>query len=241
LNPTSCEVEQAKATLFAGDLSAPLGARYQASGCGELGFKPKLSLKLKGGTKRGQFPALSSTLIPRAGDANIGSAVVFLPPSEQIENSHINNPCTRVQFNAEQCPAKSILGKAKAITPLLDQPLEGNVYFRSNGGERELPDIVADLRGQFHIVLVGFIDTKGKRIRTTFANVPDAPVSKFTLNLFGGKKGLLVNNRNICKGKLRSKLNLTGQNGRRHFTEPRLKPSGCKGGGGAKKSGKGKR
>ncbi len=241
LNPTSCEVEQAKATLFAGGLSASLGARYQASGCGALGFKPKLTLKLKGGTKRGKFPALRSTLVPRAGDANIGRAVVFLPPSEQIENSHINNPCTRVQFAARRCPAKSILGRAKAISPLLDQPLEGNVYFRSNGGERELPDIVADLRGQFHIVLVGFIDTKGKRIRTTFADVPDAPVSRFTLKLFGGKRGLLVNNRNICKGKLRSRLNLTGQNGRRHFTHPRLKPAGCKGKGRGKRGGKGKR
>ncbi len=240
LNATSCDEEQAKATLFAGSLSAGLASRYQASGCGALGFKPKLTLKLKGGTKRGKFPALRSTLVPRAGDANIGRAVVFLPPSEQIENSHINNPCTRVQFAARRCPVKSILGKAKAISPLLDQPLEGNVYFRSNGGERELPDIVADLRGQFHIVLVGFIDTKGKRIRTTFADVPDAPVSRFTLKLFGGKRGLLVNNRNICKGKLRSRLNLTGQNGRRHFTHPRLKPAGCKGKGGKKgRGGKG--
>ncbi|HWO46635.1 MAG TPA: hypothetical protein VNM41_01130, partial [Solirubrobacterales bacterium] len=234
LNATSCDEEQAKATLFAGSLSAALASRYQASGCDKLAFKPKLTLKLKGGTTRGKFPSVRSTLIPRAGDANIGKAVVFLPPSEQIENSHINNPCTRVQFAAEQCPPKSILGKAKAFTPLLDEPLEGNVYFRSNGGERELPDIVADLRGQFHIVLVGFIDTKGKRIRTTFANVPDAPVSKFTLNLFGGKRGLLVNNRNICKGKLRTRLNLTGQNGRRFDSEPLL-DAGCKKGKGGKK------
>ncbi len=241
LNATSCEPEALRATLSGTSSSATPSTRYQASGCGALGFKPKLTLKLKGGTKRGKFPALRSTLVPRAGDANIGRAVVFLPPSEQIENSHINNPCTRVQFAARRCPAKSILGKAKAISPLLDQPLEGNVYFRSNGGERELPDIVADLRGQFHIVLVGFIDTKGKRIRTTFADVPDAPVSRFTLKLFGGKRGLLVNNRNICKGKLRSRLNLTGQNGRRHFTHPRLKPAGCKGKGRGKRGGKGKR
>jgi hypothetical protein len=83
--------------------------------------------------------------------------------------------------------------------------------------------------------LVGFIDTKGKRIRTTFANVPDAPVSKFNLNLFGGKRGLLVNNRNICKQKQRAKLSLTGQNGRRQITNPVIKTS-CKG----KKPGKGK-
>jgi hypothetical protein len=242
LNATSCDEERAKATLFAGSISAALTQRYQAQGCGNLGFRPKLTLKLKGGTKRGQFPAVRSMLTPRAGDANIDRAVVFLPPSEQIENAHINNPCTRVQFAAEACPKKSILGRAKAWTPLLDQPLEGNVYFRSNGGERELPDLVADLRGQFRIVLVGFIDTKGKRIRTTFANVPDAPVSRFALNLFGGKRGLLVNNRNLCKGKkkLRTKLRLTGQNGKIRFTEPVLKTS-CKKGKGGKKKGRGGR
>ena len=236
LNPTSCDPEQARATLFADALSASLATRFQAQGCQNLGFKPKLTLALKGATKRGKFPAVKSVLTPRAGDANIGKAVVFLPRSQQIENAHINNPCTRVQFAVEACPKKSILGRAKAWTPLLDAPLEGNVYFRSNGGERELPDIVADLRGQFRIILVGFIDTKNKRIRTTFASVPDAPVSKFTLDLFGGKRGLLVNNRNICKQKQRAKLALVAQNGARQVTNPVIKTS-CKGKPG-KKSGK---
>jgi hypothetical protein len=235
-NATGCEPRTLKATLFATSATAALATPYQARDCRALGFKPKLKLALKGATKRSGSPAVRSVLTPRPGDANIGKAVVFLPPSQQIENSHINNPCTRVQFAANACPPKSILGTAKATSPLLDQPLEGKVYFRSNGGDRELPDIVADLKGQFRIILVGFIDTKGKRIRTTFANVPDAPVSKFQLNLFGGKRGLLVNNRNICKGKQRAKLALTGQNGRPHITNSVIKTS-CKG----KKGGKGKR
>ncbi len=237
LNATSCEPKTLKAALFGSSLLASLTDRYQARGCGALGYKPKLSLKLLGATKRGQFPSVRSTLVPRSGDANTSRAVVTLPPSQQIENAHINNPCTRVQFAADACPKSSILGKAKAVSPLLDAPLQGPVYFRSNGGERELPDIVADLNGQFRIILVGFIDTKGKRIRTTFANVPDAPVSKFTLNLLGGKRGLLVNNRNLCKGKQRAKLALTGQNGRRHVTQPVLKTS-CKKK--AKKGGRGR-
>ncbi len=237
LNATSCDPEQLRTSLFgsgadllssADDAPAQLSERYQASDCRALGYKPKLSLKLLGATKRGTFPSVRSTLIPRAGDANTGRAVVTLPPSEQIENSHINNPCTRVQFNQGACPKASILGKAKAYSPLLDEPLQGPVYFRSNGGERELPDIVADLNGQFHVILVGFIDTNKKgRIRTTFADVPDAPVSRFNLNLYGGKRGLLVHNRNICAHKLRARLKFTGQNNRRYVTKPVLKTS-CK-------------
>jgi hypothetical protein len=69
---------------------------------------------------------------------------VVLPRSEFIDNAHITAPCTRVQFNVHACPAKSILGTATAYTPLLEAPLTGPVYFRSNGGERELPDLVAD-------------------------------------------------------------------------------------------------
>jgi hypothetical protein len=238
LNPTSCEPKLTKASLFgsgadllgAGDDSpAAVSAPYQAANCGNLAFKPPLKLQLKGGMKRNGHPALKSVLTPRPGDANIGRAVVTLPPSEFIDNDHINNPCTRVQFAAGQCPKSSVLGTAKAVSPLLDQPLEGPVYFRSNGGERLLPDIVADLHGQFHIVLVGFVDSKKKRIRTTFATVPDAPVSKFTLSLYGGKRGLLVNSRNLCVGKLRANLLFTGQNGRPAASNPVIGTS-CKNG-----------
>jgi len=235
LNATGCDPKTISAGIFGSEGAlASRTAPYRASGCGALAFKPQLKLTLKGSTKRSGHPSLRSVLTPRPGDSNIGRAVVMLPPTEQIDNAHINNPCTRVQFEANQCPPASVLGRARASTPLLDQPLEGPVYFRSNGGERELPDIVAHLKGQFEIVLVGFIDTvpirgtEGGYLRARFLSVPDAPVSKFQLNLFGGKRGLLVNNRNLCGGKQRGKLRLSGQNGRAYNTSPVLKTS-CKG------------
>jgi hypothetical protein len=238
LNATSCNPLATQATIWSQGTAFAASALYQASGCGALAYKPKLSLKLLGATKRGKFPALRSTLVPRPGDANTASAVVTMPRSVQIENAHINNPCTRVQFDAGTCPPASVLGHARAYSPLLDEPLEGPVYFRSNGGERELPDIVADLNGLFHVVVVGFIDTKGKRIRTTFANVPDAPVSRFELNLVGGKKGLLVFNRNICRQTQRARLALGGQNGRPFLSEPAIATSCKKGKKGGRNKGK---
>ncbi|HTT95561.1 MAG TPA: hypothetical protein VMF55_12880, partial [Solirubrobacterales bacterium] len=153
------------------------------------------------------------------------STTVILPRSEFIDQSHVGNPCTRVQFAAEACPAKSVLGTAKAWSPLLDRPLEGPVYFRSNGGERKLPDIVADLHGQIHVVLVGFIDSKkvgreGSRVRTRFTEVPDAPVSRFELKLKGGKRGLIENSRNLCRTRPRASVQMNGQNGRIADSEP---------------------
>jgi hypothetical protein len=126
----------------------------------------------------------------------------------------------RPAFNAGNCPKGSILGTVEARTPLLDKPLRGKVYFRSNGGDRELPDIVADLRGPIHIVLVGFVDsvpikgTESSRIRTRFASIPDAPVTRFTMKLYGGKRGLLVNSRNLCERERRASLRFVAQNGR---------------------------
>jgi hypothetical protein len=151
--------------------------------------------------------------------------VVTLPYSEFIEQEHINNICTRVQFALNQCPFGSIYGYARAFSPLLDESLEGPVYFRSSNNL--LPDIVADLRGQVDVELVGRIDSVNGGIRTTFETVPDAPVSKFVLQMQGGKKGLIVNSENLCKGVRRAMVKFTGQNGKQYDTKPVVKAD-CK-------------
>ena len=93
-----------------------------------------------------------------------------------------------MQFAARECPASSVLGTAEADTPLLEEPLKGNVYLRSS--PQGLPDSVADLRGQFEVELVGRIDTVNKgALRTTFETVPDAPVSTFVLDLQTVRRG----------------------------------------------------
>jgi hypothetical protein len=217
VNPTSCDpmAVEAAATSIAG-ASVNLSTRFQVGGCASLKFKPDLDISLKGKTRRTANPALTAVLkMPTKGkSANIDWARVTLPKSLQIDNAHINNPCTRVQFDAGSCPKKSILGKATAFSPLLEEPLRGPVYFRSNGGERELPDLVADLNGAIHVTLVGFIDAKKARIRNTFAGVPDAPVSKFRISLFGGKRGLLEANRDLCNAPQRALIQFNGQNGK---------------------------
>ena len=222
LNPTDCSelAITSRLTSIRGAVATPK-ARFEVDGCKALRYAPKLVMSFKGSTRRSGHPALKATLTQPAHQANTAKATVLLPASEFIDQDHINNPCTRVQFREDRCPKLSILGKVTATTPLLDQPLKGNVYFRSNGGERELPDIVADLRGQIHATIVGFIDsvpvkgTELSRLRTRFATVPDAPVSKFQISLFGGrKKGLLENSRNLCLTNRRAKVSFTAQNGR---------------------------
>lgn len=215
INPTSCE-EMAvggSVTTVQG-ATAPLKNRFKVDGCRKLAFQPRLSLKLGGATRRNRHPSVKAVLKMRSGQANVARTAVLMPPTLQIDNASIQTPCTRVQFAAEACPKASILGRAKAYSPLLDRPLEGPVYFRSNGGERILPDLVADLRGQIEIVLVGEVSAVHGRIRTVFATVPDAPVSRFDLRISGGKRGWLVNNDSLCKRTQRASVKMRAHNGR---------------------------
>jgi hypothetical protein len=210
VSPTSCAPTLVSSTLTgsgadfanpADDTSAVATAPYQAFNCGSLPFQPQLKLRLRGGTVRGDFPSLRAEVRPRPGDANINSAKVTLPASEFLEQAHIKTICTRPQFQREQCPAASVYGSAQAFSPLLAQPLEGNVYLRS-APERPLPDLVADLHGGglgLRIEVVGHIDSVHGGLRATYETVPDAPVSRFVMNLNGGKRGLLVNSVDVCE------------------------------------------
>jgi len=230
LNPTSCEKMAVSGEMLTVlGQSAPLSNPFQVGGCKALGFAPKLAFRLKGSTKRGGTPAFSATLTyPKGNYANIAKASVSLPHSEFLDNAHIKTVCTRVQLAANACPAGSIYGKAKAITPLLDKPLEGPVYLGTGYGH-ELPDLLADLNGQIHVILNGTIDSIHGGIRNRFEVVPDAPVSKFTLSLQGGKKGLLENSTNLCESTNRAKVKFTGQNGKVAQSNPPLVAQGCKG------------
>jgi hypothetical protein len=221
LNPTSCAPKLITASVTAaGGETAQATDGFQATNCARLGFAPKLRLRLKGGTSRTSHPALEAILRTRKGDANIKRAVVTLPHSAFLDQAHIRTVCTRVQFAADRCPAGSIYGSATARTPLLDRALSGPVYLRSSSNT--LPDLVAALEGPIDINLVGRIDSANGGIRTTFASVPDAPVSSFALKMKGGAKGLIVNSRNLCAAPSRALVDLTAHNGRRSIKRPAI-------------------
>ena len=216
LNPTSCDPTSTASTVLgsgkdfvseADDQPVTVSSPFQAADCASLGYKPALKLSLKGSTKRGGTPAFKAVLTPRPGDANTGRAQVTLPHSEFLDNAHIGTVCTRVQFAegnvpGEKCPAASLYGHAKAITPILAEPLEGPVYLRSTGtgaGHHLLPDLVAALHNnQVDFDLVGHVEGVHGGISNTFETVPDAPVTQFTLEMEGGSKGLLENSTNLC-------------------------------------------
>jgi hypothetical protein len=199
---------------------------FQGEGCDGLGFKPGLKVRLFGQTRRAKHPKLKATLTTKEGQANTAFASVALPHAIFLDQSSLGTVCTRPQFAAGQCPARSRYGFARAWTPLLSHPVEGPVYLRSSNNT--LPDMVADLRGQVSIVLDGRIDSFKGGIRTTFGAIPDLPVSKFVLNLPGGKHGLLQASTNLCAKPVKGIIRLVGQNGKKVTRHPRIQTP-CKG------------
>jgi hypothetical protein len=226
LNPTNCEAMSIYASLGSSDgATATPTNRFQVANCAKLGFKPELKLSLKGSTKHAGHPALKAVLTyPKQGAyANVARAQVNLPHSEFIDQGNLNKTCTKPLLLEGKCPAKSIYGKAKAWTPLLEKPLEGPVYLVGGYGYK-LPALVAELNGQIRVLLVGKVDSgPNKGIRSTFGAVPDAPVSRFVLQMKGGPKySLLENSENLCQKPQRAIANFKAQNGRVDLYHPKI-------------------
>ena len=221
-NPSSCEASQLISTLTgsgasfatpADDSTANVTEHFQLLNCLNLGFRPRLGLRLRGTARRGGYPSLRASFVSRgARDSNLKRIEVEMPHSLFLAQNHIRSVCTREQFAAERCPRGSVYGRAIARTLLFDEPLRGNVYLRSS--ENKLPDLVADLRsGQVRIVVEGRIGPgKHGGINTFFDNLPDAPLDSFTMVLHGGRRGLLQNSSNICKNPPLATVSALGQN-----------------------------
>jgi hypothetical protein len=224
VNPTDCQAQGIKGTLTSttGSTSA-VSSPFQAVDCAALRFQPKVQLSLKGSTKHAGHPALKAVVTyPQQGAyANIARAQVNLPHSEFLDQSNLNKTCTKPVLLEGKCPKTSIYGKVKAWTPLLEKPLQGNVYLVGGFGYK-LPALIAELNGQIRILLKGKVDSgPNKGIRNTFEAVPDAAVSRFVLAMKGGAKySLLENSEPLCNKPQRAIARFTAQNGKVLQTNP---------------------
>jgi hypothetical protein len=203
--------------------------RFQLAGCGDLDLAPKLAIALtgKGQTTDDKHPAVVASLTQPAGQANLKKVSVSLPLSLALDPDNANGLCEFADGSKVEptCPQASIVGTATARTPILSQPLTGPVYFvknirkdpKSGRDIRTLPKLVIPLTGENGVRLnvTGTSSVVGGRLVTTFDNLPDAPVSSFTLNIAGGKHGILVvSGADICKATQVADQQVDGQNGK---------------------------
>ena len=243
LNPTSCKTK----TILAA-FSSPDGSVFNASSpfglsnCAALPVKPKLSIALtgKGQTTDGKHPGVKARLIQRSGHANLKQVQVRLPLSLALDPDNAQALCefrdgTKID---PTCPKGSIVGRAVARTPLLDQPLRAPVYFvknvridpRTGRQIRTLPMLIIPLRGENNIKLnlKGTSNVSKAHLVNTFAALPDAPVSRFDLTIDGGRNGILVINGDTCRSKQVARTEIDGQNGKTSDHNTPITTPNCK-------------
>jgi hypothetical protein len=246
LNPTSCDEKRIDATFTSDQqVTVSRSSRFQASECRSLAFKPKLALRLtgKGQTTDGKHPGIKAVLTQPKGQANIAKVQVKLPLSLALdpENAASDTLCSfeESQKVEPNCPASSIIGTARAFTPLLDHSLTGNVYFAKNvridrrtGRQiRTLPTLLIPLRGDVSLNVRAQSSTSRGKLVNTISTVPDAPVTRFELNLRGGPRGIVVvtTNKNLCKGRHTANVQMDAQNNKTNNTNVAMKtPCGNK-------------
>lgn len=232
-NPTSCGAKQVggafgSAAGASGSASAPLAF----SGCEALPFGPRMKLALTGRKqlRTGRHPGLRARVTQKDGEAGIQTARVSLPLSLALDPANAKQLCEYEAGLRGQCPRGSIIGHVEAKTPVLNRPLRGPVYFVkgvridpvSGRQIRTLPTLLASLRGEAGIDLRAATSVERGRLVTTFPAVPDAPISSFTMNVAGGRHGILVANKALCGRRQVARSTLGGHNGKRSARSVRI-------------------
>ena len=235
LNPTNCDPMSFSGTATSTQgATAPIATHFQVGSCQSLKFKPKFTVSTSGKTSRKDGASLTAKLsypsAPQGTQANIAKVKVELPKALPSRLTTLQKACPAATFEANPagCPADSIVGHARAITPVLPVPLEGPAYFVGHGGE-QFPSLIIVLQGYGVTVdLVGTTFISSKSITSsTFSTIPDVPVGSFELTLPEGPFSALGSERNLCKSKLLMPTEFVAQNGAELTQSTKIAVSGC--------------
>ncbi len=235
-NPTNCGRMSIGGSVTSREGStASFGSPFQVTGCGDLGFKPTFKVSTSGKTSKARGASLDARVsFPKGAlgtQANIAKVKVDLPKQLPSRLTTLQKACTAATFetNPGACPAASVIGVVKAVTPTLPTTLTGPVYFVSHGGAA-FPDLVIVLQGdgvRVDLTAATFISKAGIT-SSTFKTVPDVPVSSFELYLPEGPySALTANGRNLCRSKLVMPTAFTAQNGLTMRQSTRIAVTGC--------------
>jgi hypothetical protein len=194
------------------------------------------TVSTQGATSKKQGASLVvKATFPKGTQANIKSVAVTLPKQLPARLTTIQQACTEAVFNANpaKCPAGSNIGVGTATTPILAGPLTGPAYLVSHGGAA-FPNVVVILQGEGVTVdLVGSIDIKHNVTSSTFATIPDAPISAFQLTLPEGPHSGLAAvvpasaKGSLCSQALTMPMTIDGQNGAQIKQTTKIAVTGC--------------
>jgi hypothetical protein len=222
-NPTSCGPLSTDTTLTStlGATQGGLSSPFSVANCSALPFKPNFSAASSASTDPTQLKAngasLHVNLLQGLHEANIHSVVAELPKSLPSRLTTLQKACPEAMYAANpfSCPSGSKVGSATVTTPVLPQPLKGPAYLVSHGGAA-FPDLDLLLEGDggVRVILVGNTDIKNGITKSTFASIPDVPVSSFVLDLPQGANSVLTAiGGGLCSQSLLMPTTITAQSG----------------------------
>ncbi|HEV3072032.1 MAG TPA: hypothetical protein VGY76_11490 [Solirubrobacteraceae bacterium] len=233
INPTNCGV-LATDTVLGSTMGASqsLSTPFQVSNCSALGFKPKFTASANAATasKKNGIGLVVKIGYPTGPQANIRSVVAQLPKQLPSRLTTLQKACPEATFNASpwNCPSSTRVGGATVTTPVLPAKLTGPAFFVSHGGQA-FPDLDLVLTGNgVEVILVGNTNITKGITTSTFASVPDVPVSSFELNLpVGSNSALTANGVNLCGQSLSMPTTITAQSGAVIKQSTKIVLSGC--------------
>ena len=229
-NPTNCGALNTTSLLTSTlNTTKEASSLFQVKNCTALPFKPSFKAITKAiGTKLGG-DSLQVNLLQGAHEANLRSVVASLPLQLPSRLSTLQKACPEATFAAApaSCPSGSKVGSATVSTPVLPAKLTGPAYLVSHGGAA-FPDLDLILEGNgVRVILVGNTNIKAGITTSTFASIPDVPVSSFSLDLPTGPNSALTSYGNLCLHPLLMPTTLTAQSGTVIKQNNRIAVSGC--------------
>ncbi len=238
--PTSCSLKvstgEGEAYDHGGFVAGPVDS-YTPTDCDKLPFRPTFAMSVGEAGKTGerQKPPLNVTVTQGTGEAGILGNGVTLPFEIGPNLPAFTTICTLAQSAADACPPGSKMGSAVATSSFVDKPLRGSVYAVQQAG-LAIPGLVADLRGRVNAkIRIATAIIAGKYIRSTVTDVPDLPMSSFTMSLDGGDKGPLESKFDLCFRSadssrfrtMKADVTFNAHSGARTTSKPRLGVEGC--------------
>ena len=201
-NPTSCG--PATTTAVATPYGTPATAvtktsSFTPTACDALPFAPHIegTVGANGRTARLAKPPVQTTIAQGGEEAGQSSVTVGLPPILGVDLTQLGRACSVEQAAARTCPDTAQVGTVEAATPLLATPLTGAVYLASRGAG-SLPGLTIQLADPIPLRLEGSVELTPEGLKTTFTGLPDVPLSRFQLDLFGGDKGVFQLGSDLC-------------------------------------------
>jgi hypothetical protein len=188
---------------------------FQASNCGALAFKPAFTAATSSKTSRAAGAGLKVRIKQNGHQANMRSVVVQLPPQLPSRLSTLQKACPAATYaaNPRGCPAASMVGTATVSTPVLPGTLSGPAYLVAEGGAT-FPDLDLLLEGGgVRVILLGNTNIRNGITTSTFASIPDVPVSSFALELPPGPHSALAAYGNFCARPMTMPTTITAQSG----------------------------